>query len=310
MLYLGLGCAHVAWAGEKTIVYLSAKASLPFWQTVGQGVKAVAQAKGYQYLEMDSQLNGATQLKNAQEALSKGVAAIIISPTDSSTAPAVLELAFKANVPIAIADVGTNGGYYTSYIKSDNYRGAFDIGTALASAMKAKKWHKAAYALVTISLSRKNGQDRSNGFRDAMKEAGFGDEVALMQMQDYSSEETYRYVKTMLHSHPNLRGLFIETDQPVEGALRALKEAHRDVILVSFDAMPDIARLLKNGSLVAVGMQQPYMMGKLATESAISTIQGKPTAKHIMVPILLATSKNIDQLLEAAKQPVFGEKSN
>lgn len=308
-IFLYIAATSPAWALEKAIVYLSAKASLPFWQTVGQGVKATAQAHGYQYMELDSALSGETQLKNAQEAISKGVAAIVISPTDSSTAPAVLDLAFKAKVPVAIADIGTNGGYYTSYTKSDNYRGAFEVGKELASALKAKGWHKTPYALVTISLSRKNGQDRTNGFRDAMKAAGFGKEVALKQMQDYSSEETYLLVKEILRSQPRLRGLFIETDQPVEGAMRALKEAkkEREVLLVSFDAMPDIASLLKNGSLIAVGVQQPYQMGKLATESALASIQGKTPDKHIQVPILIAKSKNIDQLLKQAKQPVFGE---
>ncbi len=308
---LCIGSTNPAWASDKTIVYLSAKSSLPFWQTIGQGVKAAAQAKGYQYREMDSALSGETQLHNAKEALKQGVAAIVISPTDSSTAPAVLDLALKANVPVTIADIGSSGGYYTSYTKSDNYRGAFDIGSALASALKAKGWHKAPYALVTISLSRKNGQDRSNGFRDAMKEAGFGDEAALKQMQDYSSDETYRFVKDILAKQPRLRGLFIETDQPVEGAMRALKEAkkEREVFLVSFDAMPDIAHLLKSGALIAVGMQQPYQMGKLAAESALASIEGKTPTKHILVPILIANSKNIDQLLKEAKQPVFGEKS-
>ena len=59
---------------------------------------------------------------------------IVISPTDSKTAPEVLELASKAGVPVVIADVGTNGGDYVTYVKSDNYRGAYDAVCHLARA--------------------------------------------------------------------------------------------------------------------------------------------------------------------------------
>ena len=99
-------------------------------------------------------------------------AAIVISPTDSKTAPEVLDAASKAGVPVVIADVGTNGGDYVTYVKSDNYRGAYDVGSELAAAFKEKGWNADPFALITISLARKNGQDRTNGFRDAMKDAG------------------------------------------------------------------------------------------------------------------------------------------
>ena len=64
-------------------------------------------------------------------------AGIIISPTDSSTAPAVLDLAKQANIPVVIADIGTDSGEYVSFIISDNYQGAYGVGKALAAAMKA-----------------------------------------------------------------------------------------------------------------------------------------------------------------------------
>ncbi len=298
----------LAGAANKDIVYLSAKLDLPFWRTLGQGVHDVALAQGYNYRALDSKLNGQTQLQNARDAIAKGVAGIVISPTDSQTAPGVLELARKAGVPVVIADIGTNGGQYVSYVKSDNYRGAYDVGMALAAALKEKGWQDAPYALVTISLARKNGQDRTNGFRDAMKEAGMGKEAALRQMQSYSADETTQYVHDMLAAAPTLRSMFIETDQPTMGALQALKTEKKqgDLLIGSFDAMPDVAELLKSGPLVAVGMQQPYLMGEKAAEALLASIHGATPAKQILVPILVATTKNIKQLMPIANKTVFG----
>jgi ABC-type sugar transport system substrate-binding protein len=297
-----------AYSTDKQIVYITAKSDLPFWKTIGKGVKSIATSNGYGYTEMDSNLNVQKQLKNTQDAIAKNVAGIVISPVDSKSATDVLALAFKAKIPVVIADVGTNGGEYVSYVKSDNYRGAYDVGLALAAAMKDRGWGAGPFSMVTISLARKNGQDRTNGFRDAMKDAGITKESELRQMQDYSSDETFKFVKEMLTGAPALRGLFIETDQPVAGAMQAIKAAKKngELFLVSFDAMPEVADLLKSDALVAVGMQQPYLMGEKSAEALFASLSGTPPAKQIMVSVLVGTGKNIGQLMPTVNKTVFG----
>jgi len=303
---LGLAPAR---ALSEEIIYITAKADLPFWDTVAKGVKSVAASNGYEFLELDSNLNADLQLAHVRRAIERKAAGIVISPTNSNSAKAALALANKANLPVAIADIGTQGGDYVSFVKSDNYRGSYDVGAELASALKAQGWTKASYAMVTIELTRKNGQERTAGFRDAMQDAGFAAEVALRQMKDYSAEETYRHVREILLAHPQLNGLFIETDQPVDGAMRAIREAGKEkqVLLVSFDAMPGIVHLLKGGDLVAVGMQQPFLMGDSAAQALVSRLHGRTPAKEILVPILVATDRNIDHLMPIASKTVFGE---
>lgn len=291
------------------IVYIAAKADLPFWDTVGKGVKSIADSGGYAFLELDSNLSAEQQLANVRRAIERKVAGIVISPTNSNSAEAALMLASKANIPVVIADIGSKGGDYVSFVKSDNYRGSYDVGAELAAALKSRGWNKASYGMITIELTRKNGQDRTDGFRDAMEDAGFAAEAVSRQMKDYSADETYHYVRDILATRPQIRGFFVETDQPVDGALRAIKEAGKgaQVLLVSFDAMPGVTQLLKEGELVAVGMQQPYLMGDAAAEALVSTLHGHTPAKEILVPILVATRRNVDQLMPIAAKTVFGQ---
>lgn len=298
----------LAAASGKEIVYITAKLDLPFWGTMGKGVASVALAQGYSYRVLDSQLDPQAQLQHAREAIARGVAGIVISPVDSQSAPDALELARKAGVPVVIADIGTNSGQYVSYIKSDNYRGAYEVGTAVAAALRERGWQGDPYALVTISLARKNGQDRTNGFRDAMKDAGITREGGLRQMQNYSADETSGFVKSLLAATPRLRSIFVETDQPTMGALHTIRAARKqhEVLVGSFDAMPEVAELLKAGPLVACGMQQPYLMGATAAEALLDSLRGKVPAKQITVPVLVATSRNIEQLLPVANKTVFG----
>jgi len=296
-----------AQAQDKELVYLTPGLDLPFWRYLSKGVEAVAEENGYSFQALDSRNSAQTQRQNAQDAIARGVDGIVISPTDSSTAPAVLEMAQEAGIPVVIADIGTNSGEYVSFIISDNYDGAHGTGEALAAAMKDKGWEDGSVGLVTISQARKNGQARTAGFRDAMKEASIENEAGLQQMQSYTADETFRFTQDMLTANPEMRAMFIQTDQPAIGALRAIRAARRsgEVLVAAFDGIPEFVELLQSGDIVASGMQQPYLMGVRSGEAMIEHLDGGTPDKEILVPILVVTSENIEELLPTVRETVF-----
>ena len=119
---VGLASSGGAQAQTKEIVYLTPGLDLPFWRYLSKGIESAAKKEGYAYQALDSHNNAQTQLKNAQDSIARGVAGIAISPTDSSTAPSVLALAARANIPVVVADIGTNSGEYVSFIISTTRR--------------------------------------------------------------------------------------------------------------------------------------------------------------------------------------------
>src|SRR5580704_4214014 len=143
-------------------------------------------------------------------------------------------------------------------------------------ARKDKGWTDGSVGLVTISQARKNGQARTAGFRDAMKTAGLTKEAGLQQMQSYTADETFKFTQDMLTANPNMKAMFIQTDQPTLGALRAIKAGHRDgtLLVAAFDGIPDFVDLLKKGEIVASGMQQPYLMGVKSGEALLTALKG------------------------------------
>src|SRR5260370_31194073 len=189
---------------------------------------------------------------------------------------------------------------------AEKKEGASGTGQALVADMKEKGMADGTVGLVTISLTRNNGKMRTGGFRTSLEE-GVIKESALEQMQNYSATETFKYVQDMLTANPNMKGLFIETDQPTMGALRAIKAAHRDgtILVAGFDGIPEFVDLLKQGQIVASGMQQPYLMGVRSGEALLKHIKGEQVEKQILVPILIVTSKNADQLLPTINETQF-----
>jgi len=105
-----------------------------------------------------------------------------------------------------------------------------------------------------------------------------------------------------------MRGLFIETDQPTIGALRALKAAHRDkdVLVAAFDGIPEFIDLIASGQIVGSGMQQPYLMGQSAAHAMFDHFAGKTPAKEILVPILVVDQENLKETAPIVRKTTFG----
>jgi ribose transport system substrate-binding protein len=296
-----------AYAQSREMVYITPSLNVSFWRYVATGAKDAAKLGGYNLETLDSNNNAQTQLKNVQDAIARRVAGIVISPTDSSTAPSALKLAQDAGIPVTIADIGTTGGEYVSFIGSDNLGGARGIGDATANILKTKGWTNGSYGIIGIPQSRINGQLRTKGFREAMQAVGMTKEVPMQQMQTFTADESFRFAQDMLTANPDLRAIFVQSDAQAIGAQRAVKAARKtdSVIVAAFDGTPELYALIQTGEIIGSGMQQPYRMGYKATEVLAGHIAGKKADKEILLPILVGTTENLGKLANEIKLNVF-----
>ncbi len=294
-------------AQGKRLAYLTPGLDLPYWRTLANGVEDEAKKHGSSSTTYDSHNSAQTQLQNAQDAIAKNVDGIILSPTDTSTAPSVLAAAARARIPVVIADIGTSSGEYLTFVISDNEKGAYGIGKVLGQQLQAAGKKNNTVGLVTISLARQNGKDRTAGFMKAMDEAGIK-RVALSQMQTYTADETFRFVQDMLTAHPEMDGLFVETDQPTIGALRAIDAAHRQgsVKVAAFDGIPEFITLIENGAIVGSGMQQPYLFGQYSAQALFDHFGGKTPPKRIEIPIIVVDKANVAKEAPIVRKTTFG----
>jgi len=111
----------------------------------------------------------------------------------------------------------------------------------------------------------------------------------------------------MVTSNPAMGGMFIQTDAPTLGALRAIKAARMqgEILVAAFDGIPEFVPLLQSGDLVVSGMQQPYLMGVRSAEAMVDHLNGGTPEKEITVPILIVTADNIEEMLPTIKETVF-----
>ncbi len=292
---------------SKNIVYIASDMSIPYWQILSKGIEQNSLQYHYQLQVYNSQNNAKEELKSVIEAINNKMDAIIISPTNSSACVTILKLAQKANIPVVIADVGTDSGEYLSYISSNNKQGAYEIGKILAKRMQSLGWENGTVGIIAIPQKRLNGQARTQGFMKALNEANIKS-ASIKQQVDFSLNETYVLAKEMIETHKNLKAIWLQGSDKYEGALQAIQEAGKsqEILLVTFDAEPIFLDLIPKGVLVGSAMQQPFLMGEEAVNVLNQHFNNKEVTHNIQLPILAVSQDNIHSLLFTIQKNVLG----
>jgi DNA-binding LacI/PurR family transcriptional regulator len=122
------------------------------------------------------------------------------------------------------------------YVDADNRGGArLAVEHLLAGGRRA-------IATVTGPSNMNAGIDRFDGYRDALAAAAIELRPALVEEGDFGEASGYRAMKALLLREPRIDGVFAASDLMALGALRALREAGRevpdDVGVVGFDDAP------------------------------------------------------------------------
>jgi len=307
MLLLALSQAVQAQNQGARLAYLVSDTRIPFWTIMARGIEHKVQGLNYQLDVYSAHNEPRRELENTVKALNSGIDGLIVSPTTSSACATILKLAAQAGVPVVIADIGTDGGDYVSYISSDNRDGAYQIGKVLAHHLQKRGWQDGRVGIIAIPQKRLNGQARTAGFMQAMREAGING-ATIRQQVDFSYAETYRYSRELIDLFADLRAIWLQGSDRYQAALDAIRDSGRDkeILLITFDAEPVFLDLIPQGTLVGSAMQQPYLMGLHAVELLHDHLGGKPVEKHLQLPILAISADNIEHKLPMIKRNVLG----
>jgi DNA-binding LacI/PurR family transcriptional regulator len=118
-------------------------------------------------------------------------------------------------------------------VDSDNYGGARQAVEHLLS-----RGHR-RIAHITGRLDVYGAQRRVDGYRDALRDAGYAVDEALIEPGDFTEEGGTRAMAALLSRCPDIDAVFAASDVTAAGARQALREAGRripdDVALVGYD---------------------------------------------------------------------------
>jgi LacI family transcriptional regulator len=145
-------------------------------------------------------------------------------------------------------------------------------------------------AHVTGARTLHISDDRRDGYRDALRDAGVEARHSLVEPGTFTEEGGYLAARALLEREPRLTAIFAANDLSAVGVLNALAEAGHyvpnDVSVVGFDDL----RLAAYTSPPLTTIRQPAEeIAQLATELLIALTRGEDVRRmrHVLAPTLV-----------------------
>ncbi len=294
IMFLMCGCGRQAGeAGKHYVAVIVKSTQSAFWKSVFDGADAAATEYNLDITcsGPETEEDYESQNRMVEEAVRKGAEVIVFSSVDYDGNAQVIDEAAEAGVKIVVIDSDVNSSAVSVRIGTDNYQ----AGATAAQAALADKRDPLHIGIVNYAVYSANGQQREEGFRNALMEDGRVEDIHTINVVS-TTEDAKEGTKQLLERYPdiNVIATFNEwTSLGVGWAIRELGRAE-DITVVAFDSNVVSVGMMETGEVDALVVQSPYVMGYLAVEAAHGLIAGqKPREENINTNIKLVTRENM-----------------
>src|SRR4051812_26274178 len=296
ILVAGLVAAKPAAAAETIPIIVKDTTSF-YWQIVLAGARKAGKDLGINVPELgaqaESDING--QISILENAVSGSPAAIVISPTEFKALGKPITEAAKS-VKIIGIDSAADSKAFTSFLTTDNVQGGRVAADALAQAI-TEKYGKAEgdVALITALPGVGSLDARNKGFKEQLAAKYPGLKLVADKVSDGQATTGLNIMTDLITANPNLRGVFADNLIQCEGAGQAIAENKKgDTIkLVCFDADDKTIGFLKDGTVAALLLQDPYRMGYDGVKTALADSKGEKVPADVDTGANLVTKANM-----------------
>jgi ribose transport system substrate-binding protein len=306
LLVGALGIAVATWTAAPVIA-ADAKPKIPiivkdttsfFWQIVLAGARKAGQDLNVDVPELgaqsESDING--QISILENAVSEKPAAIVISPTQFKALGQPIDEAAKKTIIIGI-DSAADSKAFTSFLQTDNVQGGRAGADALAAAITATYGKpEGDVALITSIPGVGSLDQRAKGFKEEIATKYPGLKLVADKVADGMATTALNIMTDLITANPDLRGVFASNLIMAQGAGQAIAEnkVADKIKLVGFDSDDKTVKLLKDGNIAALIVQDPYRMGYEGVKTALEASKGEKVPATVDTGVNTITKENMD----------------
>lgn len=268
----------------------------PFYITMRAGAAAEAKKLGVNLTwQGGTQFSPTQQLPVVNSLLATHPSALLIAPTDVKALQAPIEKFVNSGIPVISVDTTINDtSLLVSRITSDNIQGGEEAAKTIAKLAH----YKGDVVVENTTAGVSTTDQRTDGFLKQIKKYP-NMSVLPTEYNNDSATTAESQVKNLLLAHPTLVGVFATNIFSAQGAGAAIAAAGKKgkTFVAGYDAEPATVKLLKQGVINVLVIQQPALEGKLAVEYAMDKLTGKTSKipKSTLIPNVVATTKNANQ---------------
>lgn len=282
-------------ASSNYIAVITPSHDNPFFKTEAEAAVSAAQALGYQAsaFSHDDDVNKQSELIDS--AISKSAAAIIIDNAGADSTEGAVRKAVEVDIPVLLIDREINtSDLVQAQIVANNSQGAALVAQKLAETLQGQGRYYELFGRETDT----NAHVRSTAFHSVLDQyPGF--ELVAAETADWDQQLGYQKVETLLQRDAEVQAIICGNDTMAVGAVAAVQQAGKtgDILVIGFDGSPDAVKAIKEGSMLATGMQPAVLISQMAVEQADACIRTGSTGhkEKQLVDCVLIDETNADR---------------
>lgn len=231
---------------------------------------------------LDSQGSGEATASNLQDAVSRGVDAIIITMSDLRASKAAIDVALEAGIPVFSVDSGYIDGVQVD-VTTNNWAMSADVSPYLLDQMGGEG------NLIFLRMAEHHGtRKRGDVMQVVLQE--YGDVNVLAEHNiDYTAffEDTTSTMQDYVARFgEDIDAVWAPWDEPAQAAINVMKAAGlTDVKVIGIDGHPQaIAEVCKPDSMMIATVSQPFEEMGAQVGDWIEQIVGEGKAREDVIP--------------------------
>lgn len=298
LLFTVGGCGKNAATGNENekpkIALLMADLGNPYFHVLRDAVIEQGEELGYEVLVYDGQNDASKQPSQVEDAIQKGVSAIIINPSDESSTANSLKDAITQNIPVVTVDRSVDVDGILSYLVTDNKKGGELAGKWLEN--KLPEGGNVVHIEGIIGTAPQ--RERGGGFLsivDPAKNPNSKFTILDTAVGEFSMAPAEAAMSDLLAKHDNIDVVFTQNDTMAVGVARAIETAGREddgIIVIGFDGAKEAYDLIDQGKMAVTAVQDFNFIGSESVKYIDAYLKdGTKPEPRVLVDVYMSDEK-------------------
>ncbi len=247
-----------------------------FWKIMDNGAREMASMLGVTY-EWDAPLTRDVneQIQIFNNVADAGANAILLAASDPIKISSAVEEAKAMGIKIIYVDAPAFEEAVIT-LATDNYTAGRIAGENMFYELEEIGATYGSIGIIGVTPENRTTVNREMGFRDYFESFGrykILETIYTNGNPELAKQATEKYIR----ENPDLVGIFSTNEGSTLGMGYALRENEINIIGIGFDITEIIQEMIRDNTIKAVLVQNPFTMGYLGVAEAVAALRGFDT---------------------------------
>jgi ribose transport system substrate-binding protein len=268
-----------------------------FWQSMLAGSQKAGTDLGIELglFGPTSETDIDAQVRLVENSISRGAQAIVLASNSSTALNGVVDRAREAGISVITVDNAVTTAS-DGFIGTDNIKAGQQAGERMCELLTGRGQADGKILHETSTSGQQVLIDRFEGFTAGLARNCPRATVVQTSVNDNDLNKAVGQVNDALTAIPDLAGIFADNNTSGTGAAKAVAErgAADRLAVVAFDSDPAEVAAVRDGSLDAILVQNPFFFGYQGVVEAAMSVQGSTPPVRLDPGAVLIDGSSVD----------------